>query len=284
MTTYRVTRSNGLVCLSLALAALLSSARAASAAIVTVTAFGSPAFVAAPTWRPVDFVTYSGATDFSDAFRILPPPNHQFHPDLGVGPGAPHGPPYDTEISAGLAAAGIAEKTVFSVEEFDGSLGNGVFTAFMVIANPANAPTGLTPDGVTRMIPNALFPITLDITVSRNGVVFDAFGVAVPPLDASLNPPFFVDGHSHFPVFLEEDSTFLPPDTDPIGEYVFRVVLTDQQGNGFVVTSSFSVVPEPSSLLLLGVGLAGVAGYRWRRGADHSPSTAAAAGGRGASR
>ena len=32
----------------------------------------------------------------------------------------------------------------------------------------------------------------------------------VPPLDA-INPPFDVDGHSHFPVFIADNTDFGPP-------------------------------------------------------------------------
>ncbi|HEY6134412.1 MAG TPA: PEP-CTERM sorting domain-containing protein [Rubrivivax sp.] len=262
-------RLGRLFCVALALA----SSAVASAAVATATPFGSPSFVAAADWRPVDFHMISARLDFtetSDLVTILPPPNHQLHPALFIGPGAAHAPPYDTEIGSGIAAAGIAEKTVFTVNEFDGNLGFGVFLPLMVIADPVNAPIGLTPDGNTPMIPNSIFPMTLRYVISQNGVPFDVGGFPiVPALDGNLDPPFAVDGHSHFPLFLEEDSTFLAPGMGLPGAYDFHFQLLDTRGNGYVITSSFEVtaVPEPGSILLLSIGTLAVAvRCRGRRG------------------
>ena len=33
---------------------------------------------------------------------LLPPPNHRFCAELGIGPGAPHPPPYDQELANGV--------------------------------------------------------------------------------------------------------------------------------------------------------------------------------------
>lgn len=244
----------------------LGSSVSAGAASATVTPFGSSAFSDQPTWRPVDFNQYSASADFLSPFAILPAPNHVPHPDLYLGPGAAHAPPYGTEISAGMMAAGITEKSVFSVEEFDGTLGNGIFLAFMVIADLGNAPVGVTPDGMLPMIPNTLFDITVHTAVARNGVLFDHFSFTVPPLDGALNPPFSVAGHSHFPLFIGEDSTFLPAAADLPGAYEFRMVLIDQQGNGFTINTGFVVaVPEPASAVLMVIGALALTGLRRRR-------------------
>lgn len=253
-----------------ALGALVASTALAQTSVNVIT-FGGADFLADQTWRPVDFHMFSSPTDFSATYEILPEPNHTFHPNLGVGPGAPHAGPYDTEIGDGILAAGIAEKQIFTTAEFNGDghfgLGNGVFLAFMVIADPDNAPVGVTPDGVTPMIPNGLFGMTFDSIVLRNGVAFDHFGFQVPPLDGALDPPFNVDGHSHFPLFVEEDAGFLPPGTPLEGNYEFRILLRDQEGNGYAITSSWTVVavPEPRTAVLMGLSLLALAGLMRRR-------------------
>ena len=71
---------------------------------------------------------------------MLPSPNHEPHNQLFIGPGAPHSPPYDTEIADGLASAGIIAKNVFTPNEFDLDLGTFmgeiVWTAFMIVPIP----------------------------------------------------------------------------------------------------------------------------------------------------
>src|SRR4051794_9213604 len=79
------------------------------------------------TWEPVDFHVFSAPMGTSDsgyaefvttALAILPPPNHEFHPDLLVGPGAPHSPPYDSELANGVANLGFHEGVRFNTSEF----------------------------------------------------------------------------------------------------------------------------------------------------------------------
>lgn len=263
-------RLRALAGLVVALGALLASTATAQTSVNVIT-FGGADFLAEQTWRPVDFHMFSSPTDFSQTYQILPEPNHRFHPNLGVGPGDPHAGPYDTEMGDGIRALGIDEKQVFSTAEFNGDghlgAGNGVFLAFMVIADPDNAPVGVTPDGVTPMIPNQLFGLSFDSVVLRNGVAFDHFAFDVPPLDGNLDPPFHVDGHSHFPLFVEEDAGFLPLGTPLEGHYEFRVLLRDQEGNGYSITSSWTVVavPEPGTAVLMGTSLLALAGLVWRR-------------------
>ena len=66
----------------------------------------------------------------------------------------------------------------------------------------------------------------------------------MPPLDASLSPPFHVDGHSHFPIFLDDNIEFGPPGTDPSdpsGAYEWTIRMLDQTGNGWEITVRFVI-------------------------------------------
>jgi hypothetical protein len=109
---------------------------------------------------------------------------------------------------------------------------------------PDRGTTGSSPDFASGpIIPNSLFPIHVSGVTRRNGVIFNS-GVVnsdVSPLDASLDPPFYVDGHSHFPFFIADNLDFGPAGTRPQGDYEYRVKMTDQQGNGWKITVRFTV-------------------------------------------
>jgi hypothetical protein len=214
---------------------------------VTLLRLGKPCF------EPVDFHLFTAPTDnlvelSTGPNGILPEPNHKFHPQLGVGPGAPHDPPYDREFKEGLKRLGIRDKDRFSVAEF--SFPNAVFFTFMVVAEDREGcPRGSSPDYAEGpIIPNQLFPFVPDpspVLFSRstgflNGRVFDpAFIVDVPRLDR-VNPPFLVDGHSHIPIFLFEAKEFGPG--GPVeGRYRLHSMLMDQAGNGWDINKKFTV-------------------------------------------
>jgi hypothetical protein len=240
----KIFRTNLFVVLAMTLLIIVGTVSWTSSA-PQITAIGSP------TWKPVDFHMFSAETGtfrtgfaefLTTTLSLLPEPNHRFHPDLGVGPGDPHCPPYDTELAQGVASLGLVEKSVFGVPEF--SRGEGVYLVWMNI--PAPGTGGRSPDSSCRppphIIPNTLFPITVSTTVSRNGQIFDQSSFPVPPLDETLNPPFpNVDGHSHFPFFSAETAEFLPPRTAPVGNYEFNVTMTDQQGQGWSIVAPFTI-------------------------------------------
>jgi hypothetical protein len=203
-----------------------------------------------PIWRPVDFHLFSapigtpesGFEEFvTTLLSLLPPPNHQFHPQLVVGPGAPHAPPYDTELAQGVATLGFEEGRVFGASEFSDA--NGIYFVWMNVPDPGS--TGSSPDFASGpIIPNTLFPITITGVSTRNNKVFDPAlaNFEVPPLDdPRLTPPFDVEGHSHFPFFIGEATVFGPGDVGPAGNYKYTVTMTDQQGNGWTIHAHFVV-------------------------------------------
>lgn len=200
-----------------------------------------------PIWKPVDFHLFSaplgtaasGYVEFGETMAaLLPPPNHVPHPQLGIGPGAPHQPPYDGEMAAGVAAQGYRETVRFRPSEF--RRGMAVWTTWMNVPNPGT--TGSSPDFLSGpIIPDSLFPIHVMATSTRNGAPYSTvFEGDVPALNAVI-PPFAVDGHSHFPFFLADNSDFGPPGMQVNGSYAWSITMTDTSGNGWQIDVNFLI-------------------------------------------
>lgn len=242
-------------------AGLLAPSLAALPAFGDVTATK----VGNPTWAPVDFHTFSAPLGTPPNFpefaqteaALLSPPNHVHVSGLGIGPGAAHAGPYTHEFADGVASAGFVDKSSFTPSEF--SLPLGVWSVWMIVPTDG-APTGSSPDFASGpIIPNSLFPISVAGTAFRNGALFDPdLGTFSRKSLASLNPPFLVDGDSHFPIFYADAVDFGPAGTNPLGNYDYQVLMRDQLGNGWDIHDQFSVVPEPSSAMLIGVGGCGL--------------------------
>jgi hypothetical protein len=153
-----------------------------------------------------------------------------------------HAPPYDSELALGVANQGFHAGQHFHMAEF--SNGNGVYVAWMNV--PHRGAIGSSPDFSSgRIIPNSLFPIHVKGVTLHNGADFNPFvaDFFVPKLDANLNPPFNVDGHSHFPVFVADNADFGPPGAKLLGHYVYRLTIIDQSGNGWGIRARFTIGP-----------------------------------------
>jgi hypothetical protein len=232
------------LCLTLAVA-LAGPAAASVAGNVQAKPIGDPI------WKPTDLNLFSapigtaasGYAEFAETTaKILPEPYHRPHPDLGIGPGDPHPPPYNHEIRQGLESLGLQRGGQFTVRDF--SAGNGIWLAYMVVPRSrGTAPEGSSPDfDLGPIIPNSLFPIAVTGFSERFGERFSVLAAfSVPPLDASLSPPFHVDGHSHFPIFLADNIDFGPPGTDPSGAYEWTIRMLDQTGHGWEITVRFVI-------------------------------------------
>ena len=110
---------------------------------------------------------------------------------------------------------------------------------FMVVPS-AGAPTGKTPDADSGpMIPHTLFPIHTFAEYWTDGkqVLGSAWEFDVPPLDM-IDPPYAVEGHSHFPIY---DARYA--DIEPtVGEaYMTRMVMTDATGAGWEIKYGFTM-------------------------------------------
>lgn len=205
--------------------------------------------IGAPTWKPVDFHMFSAPLGTADtgyaefvetALGLLPEPNHTAHPDLMVGPGVPHDPPYNREMGAGVSAQGYHQGTHFSRAEF--SEGMGVWTTWMNVPFPGT--TGSSPDFASgRIIANSLFPIHVEAYSTHNGAPFSTVFVGDVPALNAVNPSFDVDGASHFPFFLADNADFGPPGVNLRGSYMWQITMTDASGNGWRIRTHFSVAP-----------------------------------------
>lgn len=191
-----------------------------------------------PAWGPVDF--HNVAAPYHKAFdamqAILPPPNHSTHPQLGLSPGAPHAGPYDHEIAEGVAAQGLTDAWVLTKQEFT----HGRLVAWMM-APLDGAPLGRSPDSnLGPIIPNAVFPIHVQLQYAKDNVVEAAASFDVPALDDHLNPPFFVDGHSHFPLYTNDAAAFYSHPTP--GAHLISGTLIDAAGEGWRLKVPYTVV------------------------------------------
>lgn len=204
--------------------------------------------IGSPIWAPVDVhlssmyigTWDSGFAEFcTNSLAILPPPNHVYHPALCVGPGAPHQGTYDSEMGTGIANLGLHQGVQFTPSEF--SNGMGVMVSFMVV--PAPGTTGSSPDFDSGpIIPNSLFPIQARGIAYHNTKEFDPWLAYfdVPALD-QIDPPFLVDGHSHFPIFIVTNADFGPPGAKLNGSYTYKITMIDTSGNGWQIDVHFAV-------------------------------------------
>ena len=69
----------------------------------------------------------------------------------------------------------------------------------------------------------------------RENATFD-----VPALD-DVDPPFLVDGHSHFPVFIADNADFGPSGTPLPGSYTYDLIMLDNSGSGWSIVVSFVI-------------------------------------------
>jgi hypothetical protein len=208
-----------------------------------------------PQWLPVDVHLFTApigtAADNYAEFGaqgpiLLPPPHYKFYPSVGMGPGTPEKRPYNHDLADGVKDAGYTQGRVFTKGQF--SNGNGVYFVYMVVPKLGTKNAGSSPDfSDGPIIPNSLFPITFSGVTNRDGTISDPQLVpptVVPPLNslAFTNPPFDVDGFSHFPIFIADNADFqLMPHNLP-GQYSYVIHMLDVSGNGWTITVNFTIV------------------------------------------
>jgi hypothetical protein len=205
-----------------------------------------------PTWIPVDLHVFAApigtaADNYAEFAKtmatVLPPPHYKFYSCLGIGPGTPEQPPYDHDIADGVTNAGYPEGHKFAPPQF--SNGFGVYFSYMVVPTPNSQNVGSSPDFTGGpIIPNSLFPIHVVGVTLRNRTMYDPNlgDFNVPAItDPCVQPPFQVDGFSHFPVFTADNSDFGPSGTPLNGKYAYNVTMTDAAGKGWEISATFMV-------------------------------------------
>jgi hypothetical protein len=198
----------------------------------------------APIWRPADVHIFAAPIGFSPDYAeaqqvvnaILPPPNHE-----NGGIGAPHPPPYDTELAQGVANQGYKEGERFATADF--STGNGIFMVWMTL--PAPGTIGSSTDfDAGPIIPLDVFPMTISGVANHDGAVFDP---SLTNQEAPRRDDLGVDGISHYAVYTATNQDFGPPGADLAGSYEYRVTIVDVQGNGWVIVARFTLTPESAA-------------------------------------
>jgi hypothetical protein len=206
-------------------------------------------------------------------------PNHaliidQSTGETGFGPRVPHGPPYDTELSEGIAAAGFKTGTVYNRLDFS----RGVGLAFMQIPN-SSSPLGKTPDYESGpALALDTYPYAVSITVLYEGQPVIVDDRLSEPFPASPGTLVYEDGspityagllESHFPTTAAIGAPLEVPDQFILGDYEYRVRFLDAGGNGWEFNAPFTVVPEPTVLTLLIFSFLPLGQTRSRRGTEH---------------
>ena len=202
--------------------------------------------IGAPTWRPVGFQLFSAPIGTADSEyaefgetmeALLPPPNH-FRPrprrgSRGGAPAAVRRRACQRRGRAGIPrarpvhVAGVLQRQrrLVGVDERSGPRHPGFL--------PGLPPRTRHPE---RTVPHPRVRV-LHPSRERFSTLTD---FDVPPLDA-IDPPFDVDGHSHFPGLHRRQHRFRPPDSNPFGLYIWQFEMVDQSGAGWQIEAQFVV-------------------------------------------
>jgi hypothetical protein len=203
-----------------------------------ITAFGTPHYrvaevqlFAAP-FGPTQQTLVSTLTTF---FAGL----HRIDTFFGYGllPGTPHAPPYATELATLMAQQGYVSSSRFADCDLVPTRGIGLVYS---LVPSSDAPTGKTADyAAGPILPNACFPMQNDTSWFREGILIDPTGDSfVPPATVATSS---VDGYSHVIIGFNTNSDYVPAGTPLTGSYLWRVVSTDAQGNGYIIDVPFTV-------------------------------------------
>jgi hypothetical protein len=204
-------------------AALNAAQSAAQAPTISLTKIGSPI------WRLADFQLLSAPDDQTTRALLRgpdPPADATTYTN-------PHGPPYDSELSANMAAAGFVSRSVFPREAIMRNP-NAIFLAYLLLPDPGI--TGSSRDFASGpVIPLSLFPLALSSERWKDGaLLFDAGTslLGARPTDQSF------EGASHRSNF----SSVWNLGADNFGNYEFRSSWRDTEGNGWDIVAPFQIV------------------------------------------
>jgi hypothetical protein len=199
-----------------------------------------------PTWEPRGLVMFAintgdgSLSGLSDALNAVVSPTHSYNPDGSLTWGDPHDPPYDTELADLIDAAGLEDKTVFTVEEFSAPS----FLMFGMVLVPLDgSATGSSPDSVDSadglIMGSDVYPIEIEGDLVKDDQVFDpAYDGQLVGMD-ELGSGF--DGYSHHPATFFGNASTGPPEADLPGLYRVDTRFLDPTGAGYNISFKFRV-------------------------------------------
>ncbi len=202
--------------------------------------------IGSPTWRITDWQLIAApmgdqTSNFAQAIATLQAifPLHIDYPALnffGPDPMSPHPPPYDTETSTGVAAAGFVNNRVQPRTAFDAP--SGIFLIGMIVPLPT-APVGESPDFMSGpIIADVQWPFEIDTDLYWNGVLRDPLFDSTYPRIVDI--PIYVAGYSHMTLVFAENTEFI---SGEVGNYQWVIRVTDGDGNGWMLTLPFWAEP-----------------------------------------
>jgi hypothetical protein len=190
-----------------------------------------------PNWTAVAwavFVAPLGTIDSPPAtlnasFSAVWAPNHGYDTGLNEFKSIlPHAPPYDGELTAGLAQTTFVNTGCFPASAF--AAPSGVMISVILV------PSATAPSGTSFEVPTSgpIIPgtVSIDGDLLRNGVVidpaFDTLYAKAYALYPQVQPP--PDGFRHIILNFAENSEFSGGAALTAGDYAFRVKITDNNG------------------------------------------------------
>jgi len=197
-----------------------------------------------PNWEPVCAHMFAGqcggkADGYSKApetvLKVTPKHQH-FKTQNVIGPKISHKGDYSTELSGGIAAAGLTSKRVFKAAELKAP---SCLFAMLMLVPDQSAPSGSSPDYTSGLVlPASAFPLLLDGNLLANGkLVATSFDSLYPAL-SKLTPPVNGSSYSHVPLSFFFNDGFVPA---AAGSYQLRLKITDAGKNGWNVIIQFTV-------------------------------------------
>ncbi|MBI5503070.1 MAG: hypothetical protein HY907_22685 [Deltaproteobacteria bacterium] len=204
------------------------------------------AAIGTPAWTVEDVQIFAGECwdgTIAPAIEIVSSilPDHRFYTGIGFfGPGTPHAPPYDHEITDGLTAQGIPYGPHRAYEDVLSP--RCIFIAMLLIPT-ADAPVGSSPDFASGpILPSSILPIAYDGMLYAGEMGIDMYFDGTVPLLSTLSPPASGDGYSHAVLQFGENSDFAAWSMTP-GPYSLTLQITDAGGAGWDLIVPFIIDP-----------------------------------------
>jgi hypothetical protein len=192
-----------------------------------------------PTWDVVDGAQFTGPVGtMQDGYQAFLPtmqmvaPHHRLDMQAHIfNSFEPHPPPYDRELTTNLEASELVRGSRYAVADWVPP--RGLIVGIVLAAKPGSA-QGKTPDGLLPMMANAIFPISIDADLFRNGALIDADFDSSYPAVTAADPT--LGGYSHVILGFIETTEYLPGN-QRTGAFSWRFHFRDHTGAGYDLTA-----------------------------------------------